>query len=121
MKIFKRAFLNIRRLWLRNVLLLSIVFILGLLLSFSLSVRNSIAQLDSSLMERLMPIVAIVPEEQISIPITMDMVYDIESLPYVKAYHLRSRLTLESFNSDVFVPHFLFEEFDEETKEFRVY
>jgi len=110
-----RSLLAIRRLWFKNTLLSLAVITLGLFLSFSITIRQSILLLQNRVMERVAPIVQLELEYQegrlpkLPLPI-WEMINAVGELPYIRSYNLTFVMYFEDYNHQEYFPYALFED-----------
>ena len=123
MNYVKRSFLSLRKFWFRNMVLGVIVTVMGFLLTFSISSRSNLKQLEARLFERLHPVVFIERKAEFFNTenfrdnfLTLDMIESIAELPYIRTYNVTGFLSFDNFHYHLFFPYFLVGDLEEEER-----
>ena len=104
MRPFKRSLLSIRRMLPKNLLLFGLVFVLGLFLSFSFSIRQGVNQLEDNTIGRLNPVVTLGRAREDAERITFEIANNIAELPYVSSYTITSVMVFSSTQTNRLIP-----------------
>ena len=123
MNFLKRAILSLKRQLFKTILLFTLIFLLGILMSAAISIRNAIINTDYALRQRLPAIATIHVDEhrlQAEQGLSDEWIYlgsvaptlirEIGTLPYVRAFdytawghHFFSETLIRTFNTDLFL------------------